>query len=173
MTAVWKSLAGVLLGLLALAPLGAHARQLVYELQDLRLADDTLMTGQFTWTYVPGNFLGGTGQFSSLSIPHTSHDHNDLDANIDVGESIEITLPGSTHDDGVDIMLVLVQPLTPTSASFIDLSTSRYEIGGNGFHDGLFQSGRIAPAPEPGGAALMLAGLAMLGFAGRVGRSFV
>ena len=85
------------------------------------------------------------GQFDFLEIPHTAHDHTDLNATIDVTESIEITLAGSTHDDGLDIILVLTKPLTPTTSSTIDLMESQYEIGGNGFHDGLFLSGTIAP----------------------------
>lgn len=60
-------------------------------------------------------------------------------------QSIEITLPGSTHDDGVDIVLVLSIPLAPNTSSLIDLVLSKYEIGGNGFHDGVFVTGRISP----------------------------
>ena len=62
-------------------------------------------------------------------------------------KSIEITLEGSVHDDGVDITLFLSQPLTPTTSSLIDLAEteSKYEIGGNGFHDGFFLSGSISP----------------------------
>jgi hypothetical protein len=80
-----------------------------------------------------------------LDIPFTSHDHTDLDAVFDIGSSIEITLEGSVHDDGVDITLFLLQPLTPTTGSALDLVRSKYEIGGNGFHDGFFLSGSIVP----------------------------
>ena len=54
-------------------------------------------------------------------------------------------LAGSVHDDGVDITLFLVEPLTPTTASAIDLAQSAYDIGGNGFHTGLFLSGSVGP----------------------------
>ena len=47
--------------------------------------------------------------------------------------------------DSVTYALVLLQPLTPTTSALINLVTSKYEIGGNGFHDGLFLSGRISP----------------------------
>ncbi len=33
----------------------------------------------------------------------------------------------------------------------MDLDRSKYEIGGNGFHDGLFVSGSIEVVPEPAG----------------------
>ena len=131
--------------LIFLAAVNAHADSVTYTLENVILDDSTQMIGSFFWTYDTGNFESGIGQFTSLDIPHTSHDHTDLDANIDVTQSIEITLPTSTHDDGVDIALVLLQPLTPTTSALINLVTSKYEIGGNGFHDGLFLSGRISP----------------------------
>jgi hypothetical protein len=154
--------------LFALAAPSAHALVVDYKLADVVLEDRSQLTGAFSWTYTAGSFLDGSGRFTSLSIPYTSHDHTDLDATIDVGESIEITLVGSTHDDGVDITFVLAQPLTPTSGSAIDLSLSKYEIGGNGFHDGLFLSGRVTPVavPEPGAHSMLLAGLVAFGALG-------
>ena len=105
------------------------------------------MTGIFSWTYPVGDFANGTGQFIALDIPYTTHDETDLDANIDVTQLIEITLPGSVHDDGVDISLVLASPLSPTNSAPLVLGAgeSKYEIGGNGFHTGLFISGRVSP----------------------------
>ena len=109
------------------------------------------MFGTFSWTYDdPEEFENGVGLFSYLEIPFTWHDHSDLDAMFDMGNSIEIVLEGSVHDDGVDITLFLEQPLTPTTGSPIDLTRSRYEIGGNGFHDGVFISGAIVPQVETG-----------------------
>lgn len=128
-----------------------NADTVFYTLDTVTLADNTKMSGTFSWTYDVGDFENGVGQFTFLEIPWTSHDHTDLDAVFDIGSSIEITLAGSVHDDGVDIALVLAQPLTPTTSSSLVLGPgqSKYEIGGNGFHDGLFQSGRISPEPEP------------------------
>ena len=130
----------------------AQTDTVTYTLDNVILDEDNAqMTGIFSWTYVIGDFENGVGQFSSLDIPFTSHDHTDLNANIAVLESIEITFPGSVHDDGIDITLVLVQPLTPTTSSLINLvatdtlNESKYEIGGNGFHTGLFLSGSISP----------------------------
>ena len=128
-----------------MAAFNAHAATVNYTLDNVILDDSTQMTGTFSWTFDIGDFENGIGQFTSLDIPHTSHDHNDLNATFDVGKSIEITLPDSTHDDGVDITLFLLQALTPTTSSSIDLVRSKYEIGGNGFHDGLFLSGSISP----------------------------
>ena len=128
-----------------MAAFNAHAAEVNYTLENVILDDSTQMTGTFSWNFDIGDFENGIGQFTSLDIPHTSHDHTDLDATIDVGQSIEITLDGSTHDDGVDITLFLIEPLTPTTSSSIDLVRSKYEIGGNGFHDGFFLSGSVSP----------------------------
>jgi len=132
-------------GLIAMAAFNAHAETVYYTLDNVILEDSTQMKGVFSWTYDIGDFENGIGQFTSLDIPWTSHDHDDLDAVFDIGSSIEITLEGSVHDDGVDIALFLSQPLTPDTSSSIDVVRSKYEIGGNGFHDGLFVSGSIAP----------------------------
>ncbi len=130
-----------------LAPSFAHAEEVTYELENVILDDGNVpMFGTFTWVYDVGDFENGEGQFSFLDIPYTNHDHTDLEASFDVGNSIEITLPGSAHDDGVDITLFLLQPLTPTTPSSVDLVRSRFEIGGNGFHDGYFLSGEIVPS---------------------------
>jgi hypothetical protein len=134
-----------------LAAINVHAAEVNYTLENVILDDNTQMTGTFSWTFDIGDFENGVGEFTSLDIPHTSHDHTDLESTIDVGQSIEITLDGSTHDDGVDITLVLLEPLTPTTSSPINLVRSKYEIGGNGFHDGLFLSGNISPDTSGGG----------------------
>ena len=135
-----------------IAAYDAHAASVNFTLDNVLLADSTQMTGTFSWTFDIGDFENGVGQFSSLVIPYTKHNQDDLNATIDVGQSIEITLEGSVHDDGVDITLVLLQPLTPITSSSIDPSASKYEIGGNGFHDGFFKSGSISPSTQPGDA---------------------
>ena len=137
---------GIAISVVTLAGADVKAEVVEYTLENVILDDNNAqMFGTFSWTYVVGDFENGIGQFSYLDIPYTSHDHTDLDATIDVGSSIEITLEGSVHDDGVDITLFLVQPLTPTSGSAVDLSRSQYEIGGNGFHTGIFLSGSVEP----------------------------
>jgi hypothetical protein len=98
----------------------AYSDMVNYSLDNVILDDGTQMHGTFTWTFNTGDFENGDGQFNFLDIPHTSHDHTDLNATFDVSKSIEITLAGSTHDDGVDITLFLSQPLTPTTSSFIN-----------------------------------------------------
>ena len=128
-----------------MAVFNAHADTVNYMLDNVILDDQTQMTGTFTWTYDAGDFENGAGQFTSLDIPHTLHDHTDLKITIDIGKTIEITLIGNYHDDGVDISLVLSQALTPTTSSPLDLTQSKYDIGGNGFFAGLFISGQISP----------------------------
>lgn len=128
--------------------LDAHADTLIYTLDNVFLDDGTQMTGSFSWTYDPGDFENGIGQFTALDIPHTAHDHTDLDATFDVGKTIEITFAGNIHDDGVDISLVLLQALTATTSSSISRPDSKYDIGGNGFHAGVFISGTISPVSQ-------------------------
>ncbi len=136
---------GVLLGIVNLVAFTAKADTVYYTLENVILDDATQMTGIFSWTFDVGNFESGVGEFIALDIPWTAHNQDDLDANFDVGQSIEITLAGSVHDDGVDITLFLTQALTPTTSASIDLVRSKYEIGGNEFDDGLFLSESIAP----------------------------
>jgi len=130
---------------------GAHADTLIYTLDNVFLDDNTQMTGTFSWTFDTGDFENGAGLFISLDIPHTTHDHHDLSATFDVGKTIEITFGGNVHDDGVDISLVLLKALTPTTSSAINLVDSKYEIGGNGFHDGFFKSGDISLSSQNDG----------------------
>lgn len=143
--------AWMMFGLVIVASSGLHAEVVNYTLENVILDDgNAQMFGDFTWTYDVGDFENGVGQFTFLDIPFTAHDHTDLDWAFDIGNSIEITLAGSVHDDGVDITLFLTQPLTPTTGTTIDLDQSRYEIGGNGFHTGLFVSGSVVPAGPTG-----------------------
>ena len=133
-----------LLVLMAAPVLGADA---VYTLDNVRMAGNgNLMTGTFVWTYDEGDFENGTGQFTDLDIPYTAHDQTDLVITIEVDGSIEFTLDGNFHDDGVDIMLRFEGELTPTTGVPVDLEQSSYDIGGNGFHSGGFMSGSIQPA---------------------------
>ena len=125
------------------AATAAMADEVTYTLENVVLQEGSQMFGTFSWTYTPGDFENGTGVFSFLDIPYTAHDHTDLLATIDVGSSIEIVLEGDVDDDGVDITLFLEHPLTPDSGASIDLSRSAYEIGGNGFHTGVFLSGEV------------------------------
>jgi hypothetical protein len=162
----------VIAGFILMAASSAHAVVVFYTLDNVILDDNNApMYGTFSWTFNEGDFENGVGEFLSLDIPYTNHDHTDLNATFDIGSSIEITLEGSVHDDGVDITLVLEQPLTPTTSSLLELGQvgpplvvgSKYEIGGNGFHDGSFLSGSIVPIiPFPSVSATGLVALAGL-----------
>jgi hypothetical protein len=126
----------------------AQSNTVLFELRDAYLDTGALLSGVFSWTYDVGDFENGFGEFLGLDVPYTTHDETNLVWTIDVTSSIEITLPGGVHDDGVDITLVLAAPLTPTSSVPLVLGNgeSKYEIGGNGFHTGLFSGGRVSPA---------------------------
>ena len=158
----------VILNCIILAASHAHAVTMDFTLNNVKLEDGTQLLGTFAWTYDVGQFESGAGAFTFLDIPWSTHGHLSTNATIDVGESIEITLAGNFHDDGVDIALILAQPLTPTTSSLLVLGPgeSKYEIGGNGSHSGLFTSGSISPVlvPEPSVICLFLSGLATFGF---------
>jgi hypothetical protein len=156
-------------GFLVMAASNAHADVVYYKLDNVILDDNTQMTGTFSWTFDVGDFENGDGEFISLDIPWTDHDHTDLIATIDPTESIEITLGVNTDSDGVDITLVLVQPLTPTTSSLINLvqteskNESKYQIGPDRFLTGFFDSGNILLIPEPCSLGLLaLGGLALI-----------
>ncbi len=124
-----------------------QAAVVYYTLDHVLLDNGNLMTGIFSWIYTPDDFENGVGQFVALDIPGTVHDKDDLVVTIDATESIEFSFDGNLHDDGVDIMLVLSEPLTPTTSSLINTNhtESKYSIGGNGFNEGFFLGGSISP----------------------------
>lgn len=162
----------VIFGFINLAAFRARAETVYYILDNVMLDDGTQMTGIISWPYMTGDFENGTPQFVSLTIPHSSHNQDDLIATIEVAQ-IEITFDGNAHDDGVDIKLVLQQPLTPTTSSLIDTNTaaSKYSIGGNSFYDGFFVSGSItltnltlSITPDSPGFALLSWGPEIPGF---------
>jgi hypothetical protein len=85
----------IICSFILMAAFNAHADTVNYFLDNVILDDHTQMTGTFTWTYDTGDFENGVGQFTSLDIPHTSHDHTDLKISIDIGKTIEFTLIGN------------------------------------------------------------------------------
>jgi hypothetical protein len=141
-----KFMIGMIYGLLGMGIFNAHAETVLFAMDNVLLTNSTPMQGIFYWTYT-NDFKSGSGAFLSLDIPWTAHDETDLLATIDVTESIEITFTNNVHDDGVDIMLVLAEPLTSTTSSslIIGAEESKYEIGGNKSHTGLVESGSIVP----------------------------
>ena len=148
------------------SPAIVNADLVTFELDNVFTDRGGQMTGQFTWTYTPADFENGIGEFTSLDVPHTAHGLDDLNITIETTQ-IEITLDGSFHDDGVDVALVLLGPFSPNGPASLDLDpmASKYSIGGNGFLDGIFVSGAVAPiaVPEPS-SAVILGALAIVGF---------
>ncbi|MDZ8118224.1 hypothetical protein [Pontiella agarivorans] len=129
-----------------LGALASVAETAYYSLDQVRLDDGTTIDGFVMWTYSPGDFENGVNRFVYLDIPHSEHNQDDLIAAIEPAQ-IEITFDGNLHDDGVDIKIVLLEPLTPLTSSLIDtnMTASKYSIGGNGFNDGFFLGGRVVP----------------------------
>jgi hypothetical protein len=133
-------------GLLGIPVIKAQAETVYYALHNVLLDSDSRIDGFISWTYTAGNFENGTNEFLYLDIPNSVHNQDDLISTIEPSQ-IEITFDGNVHDDGVDIKMVLLQPLTPFTSSVINTSTneSKYSIGGNGFYEGFFLGGSIVP----------------------------
>ena len=105
------------------------------------------MTGSFEWTYTVGDFENGTGTWLTMNIPWYGTNVSSLIINIDVG-SIEFTLPGNWQNLGVDITLKLLEDLSPTDPSNLDLVNSAFDIENGSIHKGHFVSGQIIPEPQ-------------------------
>lgn len=131
-------------------------------------ANDLQMTGTFAWAYDVGDFENGIGTFSELFIPWLAPtDYDLLQITFDIGNSIEFTRGGvSAHDAGIDITLFFEQALTPTGSTSIDLTRSKFDIGGNGFIQGSFTDGSISSVPIPAAFPLFAGGLSLLGLFG-------
>lgn len=151
---------GVISSILLVASI-AHADTAIYTLDDMLLESGEPITGTFVWTFAADDFEGGSGEFTALEIPYTAYSLADDNLNIDIQSgSIEISGNGNYHDAGLDITIVLSQPLSLTQPAPIDLGMSFFECCGNGFQDQFFQSGSISPASNPG---VELAGLTTMG----------
>ena len=142
----------MLFSLCIIATANAHVPTVIYTLDNVILADGKQITGTFYWTYIVGDFEGGSGVFTALEIPYTPHYLGDPNLNIEIQTtSIEMTGIGNYHDAGLDISLKF-DAFTPTQSSPIDtnsLTGSSFECCGNGFKDQPFLSGSISPIPQP------------------------
>lgn len=147
----------------------SFADVVVLELDNVSTDRGGQMTGQFTWTFDTGDFENGVGLFTSLDVPHTAHGLEDLVITIETNQ-IEVSLDGSFHDDGVDVTLVLLESFSTTGSVAMNLTQtesqnkSKYSIGGNGFIDGDFISGRVTrvDVPEPASCVMMGTGMLIL-----------
>lgn len=136
----------MIFSLLGMVPFNVPAETAYYALHDVILDRGSRIDGFIEWTYTPGDFENGSSQFVYLDIPNSVHNQDDLISVIEPSQ-IEITFDGNVHDDGVDIKIVLLQPLTPFTSSVINTNhaASKYSIGGNGFYDGFFLGGSVVP----------------------------
>jgi len=148
----------------------ARALTVDYTLDNVILDSSNQMTGRFTWTYNPGDFEGGTGVFTELSIPGTLRGIDELNITIDIKTSIEFSLAANLDSVQLDVTLFLLTPLTPTQSAPIDLARSKFDVADPGTLTGNFVSGTISPVlsvvPLPASLPLFGSGLAALGFIG-------
>ena len=145
----------------------AQASTVSYTLDNIFPDATNQMTGTFEWTY-DSDFENGTGHFSELFIPLTSHTLADLNITFDIGKSIEFTLIDNLDSDGVDINLVFVNALAPTRSTLLNLdffNGSKWALGGTGTNH-VFISGGISPVTVPVPAAAWLFGSGLVGLMG-------
>lgn len=148
----------------------AQALSVDYTLDNIFLQNGRQMTGSFTWDYAAGDFEGGSGTFSTLSIPGTSRPITDLAISFDIKKSIEFSLIANLNNVDFNVSLVFFPTLSPTQSALLDLVNSKFFVADPGSVSGPFVSGKIAPvlSPVPLPAALPLfgSGLAFMGFIG-------
>ena len=129
-----------------------------------------IMSGQFAWEYTPGDFANGNGTFTSLVVPWTSHGMGSLILSIDT-VSLNGTLPGNIHGDGVDFMIAMSPGLSsPTQGSGINYPSSVFDIwGSNGSeYVGNVTSGSVVVSTVPLPSALWLFSAGIVGLIGGV-----
>jgi opacity protein-like surface antigen len=130
-----------------IAAANAQAATVEYTLNSIFMTNGNQVTGTFQWDYTDGDFENGTGTFTDLFIPGYNPSLAPLNITFDIGGSIEFSLAGDLHNQGVDYTLFFIDPLIPTSGALIDLVRSKWEYG-RGFNtsplSGKFISGSIA-----------------------------
>ena len=162
----WTGRVAVFMWLAAVISAGsARAATVTYTLDNVVQDDSLQMTGSFDWTYTPGEFLNGSGQFTDLYIPGYGTDISGLTISIDIENSIEFSNIAPIQFGGVTVTLALQAPLSPTQSALIDLDLSLYDIERGGL-SGVFVSGSITPSAVPVPAAVWLFGSGLIGLVG-------
>ncbi len=164
-------IAGTILVMLVTAP--AQAATVSYFLDNVVTTHGKTMTGTFEWSYTPGDFENGSGQFSQLYIPGYGSDLAPLSITI-APDAIEFSLNQSFHNKELDINLRLIGAFSPTHGADIDTSQdtngnylSKFRVAGFGSpgYNGGFASGAVSLQAVPLPAAAWLLGSGIMGLA--------
>lgn len=99
------------------------------------------MTGTFQWTYTVGDFDNGSGEFLDIYVPWFGSDMQNLVFTVDL-DSIEITMNGSYHGLGVDVILRMTSDLSLDTPALTDTVNSSFHIE-NGNYRGHMTSGSV------------------------------
>ena len=136
-------------------PAAAQTQTITYSLENVRLKPDIShgsnasshpMTGEFTWTYTPGDFENGIGEMQWVNIPWFGSDLNEMVITIET-KQIEFSLLGNWHNLGLDVMLKFTNELTPTTAGIVDPVLSTFDIERGGVYQGHATGGTVEPQP--------------------------
>ena len=143
------------LAVLLAAPLAAQSQTITYSLEDVFLKADVShgsgagsypMTGEFTWTYSPGDFENGIGQMLWVDIPWFGSDLNEMVITIET-KQIEFSLLGNWHNLGLDVMLKFTNEFSETQAGIVDPVLSTFDIERGGVYQGHATGGTVEPQP--------------------------
>jgi hypothetical protein len=150
-----QKLLALFLTALFAAPLAAQTQTITYSLDNVRLKPDVShgagagsypMTGEFTWTYTPGDFENGLAEMQWVSIPWFGSDLSEMVITIETNQ-LEFSLLGNWHNRGLDVTLKLYDDFTETSGAFVNTTLSTFDIESGGVYQGHAISGLIKPEP--------------------------
>lgn len=118
------------------------------------------LTGAFSWIYQPGDFENGTGVFSELVAPWYDPGLENLNITVEPS-SLDFSHIGNIHDYGFDLNIFLIESLSTSAPSNINLATSKFDIQRGISWKGNFVSGSLSIISIPEPSTLGILGLAL------------
>lgn len=150
-----KKLLPLLAAAVFAAPIAAQTQTITYSLENVRLKPDVShgagatsqpMTGEFTWTFTPGDFENGVGEMQWVNIPWFGSDLNEMVITLEPNQ-LEFSLLGNWHNLGLDVILKFTNEFSETTAAVVDPVLSTFDIERGGVYQGHATGGTVEPQP--------------------------